>query len=318
MALTTLGGGGDALRPGALGRARPRALDRDRRPGELRIGCIDPHLFVLHHRAARARPEGRRRRAGAPLAPLERAHRRRPLRIGCRRSASVSAHNAVFLATSPPSGLGILRAALAVPSHVFLATAWGYTLGRDPTKRSLGSRQFNAAWFGAMLFNGVADITSSSGGSRGASWPWRRSSSAWASSRLSPPHRDLLRRDTRAGPRPNALRHRQQRVDRLDARGAAAERTTHHMMKWIASRRTLVNTTGVNDERPSPRRARSPLASALGSILQRSIASIPRARRRRLWCSSEARPWWRFPSPATWSPALRRRARCSRPLCRPP
>ncbi len=68
----------------------------------------------------------------------------------------VSASNAVYLATQPPSGMALLRAALSVPAHLFFAGAWGYVLGRDPKKR-LGGRRFELAWFGAFLFNGVYD-----------------------------------------------------------------------------------------------------------------------------------------------------------------
>lgn len=68
----------------------------------------------------------------------------------------IAAHNAVYVATAPASGMTLLRALLAVPAHMFLAGAWGYALGRDPRKR-LGGRYFDAAWVGATLFNAVYD-----------------------------------------------------------------------------------------------------------------------------------------------------------------
>lgn len=68
----------------------------------------------------------------------------------------VSAHNVVFIATQAPSGMAFLRAMLAVPAHLFFASAWGYALGREP-KRRLGGRWFDAAWIGSALFNGIYD-----------------------------------------------------------------------------------------------------------------------------------------------------------------
>jgi RsiW-degrading membrane proteinase PrsW (M82 family) len=69
----------------------------------------------------------------------------------------VTAHNAFYLFAVIPNGFGaVLRAAVAVPAHLFFAGAWGYALARDPQKR-LGGRVFNFVWVVAMVFNGIFD-----------------------------------------------------------------------------------------------------------------------------------------------------------------
>ncbi|WP_434046296.1 MULTISPECIES: PrsW family intramembrane metalloprotease [Sorangium] len=68
----------------------------------------------------------------------------------------VSAHNAMYLWGRPLSSIDVVRAALAVPAHLFFASLWGYALGRE-RKRPLGGRRFNAAWLAAMLLNGAYD-----------------------------------------------------------------------------------------------------------------------------------------------------------------
>jgi RsiW-degrading membrane proteinase PrsW (M82 family) len=66
------------------------------------------------------------------------------------------AHGALQLGTGVPSAAAVGRIWLAIPAHLFLASSWGYVLGRDPHKR-LGGRAFDATWLGAALFNGLYD-----------------------------------------------------------------------------------------------------------------------------------------------------------------
>jgi len=72
----------------------------------------------------------------------------------------VSAHNAELFSSGGVSPIDAVRALLAAPAHVFFAAAWGYVLGREVARggtRRIGGRLFNAAWFVAMLFNGIYD-----------------------------------------------------------------------------------------------------------------------------------------------------------------
>lgn len=68
----------------------------------------------------------------------------------------VCANNALYLATSTPSGIALSRAFLAVPAHMMAAGLWGYALGRDPRRR-LGGRGFDAAWVAAFALNALLD-----------------------------------------------------------------------------------------------------------------------------------------------------------------
>lgn len=72
----------------------------------------------------------------------------------------VTAHNVAALFQEGASLAAIGRGLLAVPAHVFFGAAWGLALGREARllrPRRLGGRTFNAAWLGAMIFNGVYD-----------------------------------------------------------------------------------------------------------------------------------------------------------------
>jgi RsiW-degrading membrane proteinase PrsW (M82 family) len=60
--------------------------------------------------------------------------------------------NAILLRANP-GAIALLRAALALPAHLFFASAWGYALGRTKRSRDPGAR-FPALWFVSMAMHG--------------------------------------------------------------------------------------------------------------------------------------------------------------------
>jgi RsiW-degrading membrane proteinase PrsW (M82 family) len=62
--------------------------------------------------------------------------------------------NAVLLRGSSDGWLGIARALVALPAHMFFAAAWGYALGRAKENKEPGP-VFPAAWIGATVCHGL-------------------------------------------------------------------------------------------------------------------------------------------------------------------
>lgn len=64
-----------------------------------------------------------------------------------------SVENAVMLRGHPEGGVWLARAFLALPAHLFFASAWGYALGRAKQTHDPGSR-FPALWLIATVMHG--------------------------------------------------------------------------------------------------------------------------------------------------------------------
>lgn len=64
-----------------------------------------------------------------------------------------SIENAVMLRAHPEGGVWLARAFLALPAHLFFASAWGYALGRAKQTRDPGSR-FPVLWLIATAMHG--------------------------------------------------------------------------------------------------------------------------------------------------------------------
>jgi RsiW-degrading membrane proteinase PrsW (M82 family) len=122
--------------------------------------AVEVDVLVLFYAFIVAAPLEQALKVAAVFPVMRSRHFREPLDGVMFASAAaigfISAHNVVFLATQPPSGIAFLRAMLAVPAHIFFAIAWGYALGLDPRRRA-GGRWFEGTWIAAALFNGLYD-----------------------------------------------------------------------------------------------------------------------------------------------------------------
>jgi RsiW-degrading membrane proteinase PrsW (M82 family) len=65
------------------------------------------------------------------------------------------AENAAMLRMHPTGSIWFLRAALALPAHLFFAALWGYALGRAKHGKKRVSRVFPLAWLVATLAHGL-------------------------------------------------------------------------------------------------------------------------------------------------------------------
>jgi RsiW-degrading membrane proteinase PrsW (M82 family) len=63
--------------------------------------------------------------------------------------------NAAMLRAHPSGWIWFLRAALALPAHLFFAALWGYALGRAKHGTARPGRVFPLAWLGATLAHGL-------------------------------------------------------------------------------------------------------------------------------------------------------------------
>lgn len=69
---------------------------------------------------------------------------------GLAAGAAATVREMAAMIATPPRGMGgVLRAAVATPSWVFLSMAWAFTLGRSRRRR------FFPAWVGAVLAHGI-------------------------------------------------------------------------------------------------------------------------------------------------------------------
>jgi RsiW-degrading membrane proteinase PrsW (M82 family) len=66
-----------------------------------------------------------------------------------------AAENAAILRLHPTGWIWMLRAALALPAHLFFAALWGYALGRAKHGTSRPGRVFPVAWVVATLAHGL-------------------------------------------------------------------------------------------------------------------------------------------------------------------
>ncbi len=65
---------------------------------------------------------------------------------------------AAYLHGAPWSWLGVARVLLALPGHVFFATAWGYALGRDRARHRLPGRTFLSTWLLSAVLRGAYEM----------------------------------------------------------------------------------------------------------------------------------------------------------------
>jgi hypothetical protein len=130
-----------------------------------------------------------------------------------------------LLVVGSGEGLSVLRAAMLVPAHVFLAALWGHALGRS-REGFLGSPTFNLSWLGATLLSGLYDhlVLRGGGGSLASAAPILLTFCAVAFAT-----RDVVRRSPRR--RPSSLRVVAPSMQRVREALRKGERRV--MLGWI-------------------------------------------------------------------------------------
>jgi len=121
-------------------------------------GTMDLAAIVYAYLVAAPLEEGLKVASAAPAWRLRLGQNRPIDAMGYATAGALgfaTAQSALFLSEQPLTWIDPARASLHAVTATFLATAWGYALGRDRTGR-IGGGWFNSAWVAAMFGGGVA------------------------------------------------------------------------------------------------------------------------------------------------------------------
>lgn len=161
-------------------------------------------------------PALRARRLATPFEGLSFAAAAAVGRVATLGALSVAQHG---------DGLSVLRVAMLLPAHMFLAALWGQALGRA-REGLLAGRGFNAAWLGATALSGLYDhlVLRGGGGSLAFAAPILLTFAAVAFAT-----RNVVRRSPRG--QPSGLRVAAPSIQRV--REALRQGERRVMLGWI-------------------------------------------------------------------------------------